>query len=55
MHDFRPMKKQKSEFGFLSHKMTPDTREKRLNSQNPGLKTTLDPILETEDAQAIHL
>jgi hypothetical protein len=35
--------------------MAPSTREKRVNSQNPQFKTTLDPILENETAQAVHL
>ena len=35
MHDFRPMKKVKSEFGFLGHKMTTSSRQMRMNSQNP--------------------
>ena len=62
MHDFRPTKKVKSEFdNMLSHSMLSESK-RLLRSQNPERNqnlyqsaSQLDPILETEDAQAIHL
>mmetsp|Transcript_10294 Transcript_10294/g.15725 ORF Transcript_10294/g.15725 Transcript_10294/m.15725 type:complete len:223 (+) Transcript_10294:304-972(+) len=61
MHDFRPTKKAKSTYdGMLAHKMTAtSTRQRRLDNISGLTKKIsgfgLEPILETEDAQAVHL
>jgi hypothetical protein len=61
MHDFRPMKKDKSKDNFLSHKMNPNSKNevrdiygnKPYNDRSfyrEGGKTALQPILENGNA-----
>ena len=55
MHDFRPSKKSKNESdGFLAHSMDTE-HQKYLKAKKMNSATVLAPILEDEDAQAIHL
>ena len=66
MHDFRPMKKDKSKDNFLSHNMNPNSKNEvrdiygnkpyndRSFFRETG-KTELQPILENGNAQAVHL
>mmetsp|Transcript_8880 Transcript_8880/g.15071 ORF Transcript_8880/g.15071 Transcript_8880/m.15071 type:complete len:307 (+) Transcript_8880:141-1061(+) len=61
MHDFRPEKKKKQGNDFLSHKMVSSSRQLRLDqaATNPLRQNqshpVLEPILEDEHAQAVHL
>ena len=66
MHDYRPLKRDRSGDNFLAHKMNPNSKSevrdiygnKPYNDRSfyrEAGKTELQPILENRDAQAVHL